>query len=279
MNGFRSPSPAGGRNASSSTVRQYNYSTTTNNRDFSPEGNRQPYRSPSPTTRNTSRNYTAYTPPEPPRTSSSKITSNYSTSYNSSSRTQEVPRSPPPHRSPSPVSFSAPPLPTHKSSSLKTYNFEQQNSSTPAYIRPQSPQPAQKFSPSDPSRTLTYQVSPNPSQSPNPTVITYKYSSQTTTSTKFPEFREYRDPREENVPLLPRPFPTPSPTPETQQQPPKKLDELMASFSDSDFQVNYKTTHIALHNFISFYANLGSPIRTQYVCNYLELFARYLLFS
>ncbi|KAG8286855.1 hypothetical protein J6590_049865 [Homalodisca vitripennis] len=230
----RSPSPAGGRSSSSTAVRQYNYS----NRDFSPDNHRQPpVRSPSPTSTTkvtTVRNY-YNTPQEPPR-NTSKITTVNSYSYNTSSRDtrQEVPRSPPPHRSPSPVSFTPPPLPsTNKSTTVKTYNFEQ--SSNAPYVRPKSPQPVQKFSPSDPSRTLTYQVSPPPLQPSQPTVITYKYSSQTTHSTKYPG--------EENVPLLPRPFPTPSPTPDQQQQqPPKKLDELMAQFSDTDIQHHQETS-------------------------------------
>lgn len=55
---------------------------------------------------------------------------------------------------------------------------------------------------------------------------TYKYSS--TTSNNY-NINQGGYPGEE-APLLPRPFPTPSPTPE--QQPPKKLDDLMATFSD-----------------------------------------------
>ncbi|XP_054258753.1 serine/arginine repetitive matrix protein 1 [Macrosteles quadrilineatus] len=222
----RSPSPAGVRSSSSTTVRQQQY-----NRDFSPEGSRQPMRSNSPSPKN-------------PRTTSSKVTSVNNYSYNSTSRdtrSHEVPRSPPPHRSPSPVSFNAPPIPSHKSTSVKSY-YEQSNNAPP-YVRPQSPQPVQKFSPSDPSRTLTYQVSPPPSFPPQPTVITYKYSSQTTHSTKYPgEMSPPRYPAEENAPLLPRPFPTPSPTPETQQQPPKKLDDLMASFGETEYQHHHETS-------------------------------------
>lgn len=238
---IRSPSPSGARSSSTTRtdVRQYNYS----NRDFSPEGVRQPpLRSPSPSTKVTTvRNYTYNTPQEPIRNTSSKMTTVNSYSYNSTSRDnkypQEVPRSPPPHRSPSPVSFTPPPLPATKTTTVKTYNFDQSSSHQP-YQRPQSPQPAQKFSPSDPSRTLTYQVSPPPPQPSQPTVITYKYSSQTTHSSKYPG--------EEGAPLLPRPFPTPSPTPEQQQQPPKKLDELMASFSDTDIQVSSRIFYLTL---------------------------------
>lgn len=34
--------------------------------------------------------------------------------------------------------------------------------------------------------------------------------------------------------LQPRPFPTPSPTPQSDQRPPKELNELMSSFSETD---------------------------------------------
>jgi hypothetical protein len=67
---------------------------------------------------------------------------------------------------------------------------------------------------------------------PPPTVITYKYSSHSShsSSSKFPVQPE------EQQPLLPRPFPTPSPTPvpSPNNQPPKRLDDLMASFSDTE---------------------------------------------
>ncbi|XP_023727276.1 mucin-5AC isoform X3 [Cryptotermes secundus] len=91
-------------------------------------------------------------------------------------------------------------------------------------------------------RTLTYQVSPRekePLTEPPPTVITYKYSSHSShsTSSKFPTQPE------EQQPLLPRPFPTPSPTPapNTNSQPPKRLDDLMASFSDTESTHHYPT--------------------------------------
>jgi hypothetical protein len=80
--------------------------------------------------------------------------------------------------------------------------------------------------------TLTYQVSPREkeplTEPPPPTIITYKYSSHSShsSSSKFPVQPE------EQQPLLPRPFPTP--TPNTNDQPPKRLDELMASFSDTE---------------------------------------------
>ncbi|XP_069699645.1 uncharacterized protein [Periplaneta americana] len=94
------------------------------------------------------------------------------------------------------------------------------------------------YSPTEPSGecTLTYQVSPRDKEplieTPPPTVITYKYSSHSShsTSSKFPVQPE------EQEPLLPRPFPTSSPTPPpgANSQPPKRLDDLMASFSDTE---------------------------------------------
>ncbi|KAL1139521.1 hypothetical protein AAG570_006504, partial [Ranatra chinensis] len=154
----------------------------------------------------------------------SKTTHVYSyNSTNTSTRETrpEVPRSPPPHRSPSPVAFQQPPPPppsTSTRTTVRTYHFDQPPP-------PRSPSPVQKFSPSDPSKTLTYNVSPQTM------VTTYKYSSTSnSTSGTTPRFPE-------EVPLLPRPFPTnPSPSPTPEQQPPKKLDELMASFSDTDIQ-------------------------------------------
>lgn len=227
---FRSPSPSGGRNATSTAVRTYAYSNQDN---YSPERSRQPpvarSQSPSGTKITTIHNYN-YTnsqernpPPPPLKVNSYSYSSTRETRETGNS--QDVPRSPPPHRSPSPVSFQQPPIPgTKTTTTVKTYNFDQ-----PA--RQHSPQPVQKFSPSDPSRTLTYQVSPPPHQPSQPTVITYKYSSHTSQHTN-------KYPGEEGVPLLPRPFPTPSPTPDQQQQqPPKKLDDLMASFSDTEIQV------------------------------------------
>ncbi|GLH05365.1 Putative vesicle coat complex copii subunit sec31, partial [Gryllus bimaculatus] len=69
-------------------------------------------------------------------------------------------------------------------------------------------------------------------QPPPSTVTTYKYSTTSSSSD-----RRYPGPGHapEEQPLLqPRPFPTPSPTPPAGAQPPKRLDDLMASFSDSE---------------------------------------------
>lgn len=102
---------------------------------------------------------------------------------------------------------------------------------------------APNYSPVEPptEHTLTYQVSPREKEPlvepPPPTVITYKYSSHSShsTSSKFPTHPE------EQQPLLPQPFPNPSPTltANTDSQPPKKLDDLMASFSDSEVSKMY----------------------------------------
>lgn len=83
---------------------------------------------------------------------------NYSEEYRTDSRNRSIrdlppsprahrsssPRSPSPHRSPSPMSFAQPPEP-------KNYS-DVHNSSSTYTTRTLSPQPVQKFSPSDPSR-------------------------------------------------------------------------------------------------------------------------------
>lgn len=194
----RSPSPARSiHNYSSNTVKE---STT----HRSPSPARSYYSNTSSVTRNVT--------PQPTRSvySASKI-------VQETTRRETTPRSPttpPPHRSPSPVSFAQPPDPPMESS-VKSYSFERN-------VRPQSPTLKQKFSPSDPSRDTI----------PGHTVITqnYKYSSQSRENTRYPG-DNYRP---EPTPYT-RPFPSPSPQPEIKEQrPPKQLDELMASFSDSD---------------------------------------------
>lgn len=196
----RSPSPARSiHNYSNSTIKE---STT--------------HRSPSParsyysTTSSVTRNVT----PQPTRAvySASKI-------IQETTRRETTPRSPvtpPPHRSPSPVSFAQPPDPPIDTS-VKSYSFERNN------ICSQSPTLKQKFSPSDPSRDTI----------PGHTVITqnYKYSSQSRENTRYPGDSYKPEP----TPTYHRPFPSPSPQPEIKEQrPPKQLDELMASFSDSE---------------------------------------------
>ena len=79
---------------------------------------------------------------------------------------------------------------------------------------------------------MNFQVSPHitgPQLSdPNsPTVITYKYTSTSRESSRYPGSYEEREV------IKPKPFPTSTPIPIQEQNPPKKLDELMASFQDS----------------------------------------------
>ncbi|XP_075216567.1 uncharacterized protein LOC142321926 [Lycorma delicatula] len=239
----RSPSPTTHRSTSPAgrTVRSYNYSSNRTH-EYATDGGsyshpQPPYRSPSPTPKRTHTYNTVTTttntshdshrgPLRSPSPSPASKTTVHSYNYSTSTKEtkSDVPKSPPPHRSPSPVSFISPPLSGTKTT-VKTYSFEQSP-------RPQSPQPIQKFSPSDPSRTLNYQVSPPPNQT---NVYSYKYTTHTSQSNKYPA--------EEHVPLLPRPFPTPSPTPDQQQQPPKKLDELMASFSDTEIHQQHHQHH------------------------------------
>lgn len=132
--------------------------------------------------------------------------------------TQHSPTTPPPHRSPSPVSFAQPPDPPLEST-IKTYDFERNSNKT----RAQSPQFKQRFSPSDPSCDTVPGAQ---------TLITrnYKYTSQSTQNSRYPGSEGYRP-----EPSQVTHFPSPSPQPETREQkPPKQLDELMASFSDSE---------------------------------------------
>lgn len=224
----RSPSPGGNRI-------EYHYSNNmTNIRDNTPL-----YSNEKVTTYRDNRDQETTREYSPQRYTTGKTTNSYS--YSSTSKdvkSSEVPRSPPPpHRSPSPVTFQQPPLPAAPKRGVP-YSYENQP--------PQSPQPPQKFSPSDPSNRLTYTVS----QQPQTTVSTYKYSSTTTNNYTAGSQGGYPG---EEAPLLPRPFPTPSPTPE-QQQPPKKLDDLMATFSDgqrAELRNRHNTTNTTLHRYDS----------------------------
>lgn len=163
--------------------------------------------------------------------------------------------------SPSPVinyssSPQSPSSGTKVTTTVRTYTYEHPGPAYPPGTNQSHPpgttQPYQlgaihlnppNYSTTDPpmERTLTYQVSPREKEPlvepPPPTVITYKYSSHSShsTSSKFPTQPE------EQQPLLPRPFPTPSPTPtpNTDSQPPKRLDDLMASFSDTEVSQIY----------------------------------------
>lgn len=87
---------------------------------------------------------------------------NYSEEYRTDSRNRSIrdlppsprshrsssPRSPSPHRSPSPMSFAQPPEPKNYASGAHSISNSTYNTT-----RTLSPQPVQKFSPSDPSRT------------------------------------------------------------------------------------------------------------------------------
>lgn len=195
----RSPSPA--RSV-------HNYSTSSTVKESTTHRSPSPARSYYSTTSSV-RNVT----PQP--TSRSMYSSSKMVQESSRRETQRSATTPPPHRSPSPVSFAQPPDPPMETS-MKSYNFEKN-------LRSQSPPPKQKFSPSDPSRDTI----------PGHTVITrnYKYSSQTTQNTKYPA-DNYQP--ELTTPYT-KTFPSPSPQPEIKEQkPPKQLDELMASFSDSE---------------------------------------------
>lgn len=209
----RSPSPGGNRI-------EYHYSNTvtnnSNNRDGAPHypvDKVSKYKD-----HHDAREYS------PQRYTTGKTSNSYSYSSTSTSREtrsrEEPPRSPPPHRSPSPVSFTQPPMPTGKPKGPYSYDPPPP---------PQSPTLPQKFSPSDPTNRLAYNVS-----QPQTVVSSYKYSSTTTNNYS----NSYNPPHgyPEEAPLLPRPFPTPSPTPEQDQQPPKKLDELMATFSETEIR-------------------------------------------
>ncbi|XP_025201113.1 uncharacterized protein LOC112598745 isoform X1 [Melanaphis sacchari] len=184
---------------------------------------------------------------------------NYSEEYRTDSRNRSMrdlppsprphrsssPRSPSPHRSPSPMSFPQPPEPRNYSSS-HTYTS-----------RTTSPQPVQKFSPSDPSRineevtwvahatppvTRRFPVSvDNNLTSPSgQTVYSYKYSSETRENTKYGQPNGYTKPvHQEQLPLRYSPFPRDEADTPGLQNPPKRLDDLMASFGDRTDYTNY----------------------------------------
>ncbi|KAK9506942.1 hypothetical protein O3M35_008787 [Rhynocoris fuscipes] len=221
----RSPSPGGGIHSS------YHYSSTSTSRD--PGSPQSPI----------SDKYRTLPDDYPPRPGGP-------TSYSYSSSTVRESRSdtrgktpPPPHRSPSPVSFSQPPPPA-RSTTVKTYTYDQQLTNSGSHHRSPSPG-VPKFSPSDPSHNrLTYNVSPAPPPpTAHTTVTNYKYSTT--------HHQQYQQQPDDTVPLMPRPFPTPQPSPtppHSDQQPPKKLDELMASFSDADQRHNRYTETTVHHH-------------------------------
>lgn len=143
--------------------------------------------------------------PDYPVTGAAKMVTT-STTYNYSSTSggrPEPPRTPPPHRSPSPVSFPTPPEPlsgyTYRRDETSSYS----NSSTRQRSRSRSPPPQ-----------------PFPVGPAGRSVHTYTVDRVE---------RVHREPV-----LQPRPFPTPSPTPHEDQRPPKELNELMSSFTETD---------------------------------------------
>ena len=91
--------------------------------------------------------------------------------------------------------------------------------------------------------------SPLPVRSPEPTVITYKYSSTSTERKQYPptvthhyELDESRT-KVETTTEKPRPFPVTEADKLAHpghQEPPKQVEELMASFSHSEYQVRNK---------------------------------------
>lgn len=164
---------------------------------------------------------------------------NYSEEYRTDSRNRSMrdlppsprphrsssPRSPSPHRSPSPMSFAQPPEPRNYSSSYTYTN------------RTTSPQSVQKFSPSDPSRI---NVDNNLTSLPGQTVYSYKYSSETRENTKYGQPNGYTKPvHQEQLPLRHSPFPRDEADTPGLQNPPKRLDDLMASFGDRTDYSNY----------------------------------------
>ncbi|XP_050428041.1 serine/arginine repetitive matrix protein 1 isoform X2 [Adelges cooleyi] len=184
--------------------------------------------------------YSTYQPYNPPtiEPAQSKVY-NYSEEYRSESQNRSFrdvprspgtqragsPRSPSPHRSPSPVTFAQPPEP-------KSYSSVNKYTSKTV-----SPIPVQKFSPSDPSRTNVDNTINTPPAGQQ-TVYSYKYSSETRQNTKYGTPNGYTAPvHQEQLPLRQSPFPREEiDSPPEQQKPPRKLDDLMASFGDkSDY--------------------------------------------
>ncbi|XP_025415982.1 uncharacterized protein LOC112687474 isoform X2 [Sipha flava] len=147
------------------------------------------------------------------------------------------PRSPSPHRSPSPVSFAQPPEPRNYSSSQSYTN------------RTVSPQPVQKFSPSDPSRINVDNTFATP---PGQTVYSYKYLSETRENTKYGQPNGYTKPTyQDQLPLRQSPFPRDEADTPGLQNPPKRLDDLMASFGD-------RTDYTTYHNNREYHSNVNN---------------------
>ncbi|KAK7861676.1 hypothetical protein R5R35_005353 [Gryllus longicercus] len=135
-----------------------------------------------------------------------------------------------PYRSPSPVSMQQRPAPVDE------YTPPRGRSPSPG---PGPGQRSPRLNQHTTVHTYTYDGHGGPpvgyhAQPPPSTVTTYKYS--TTSSSADRRYPGPGHAPEEQPLLQPRPFPTPSPTPPAGAQPPKRLDDLMASFSDSEHE-------------------------------------------
>ncbi|XP_026292996.1 uncharacterized protein LOC113217348 isoform X2 [Frankliniella occidentalis] len=199
------PSPSAGRHIVEHNVyRSYDSrtgggssstSTTTRYRDASPPRDR--VRPPSPGLLPAGVGLPDYPVTGAAKMMTSSTTYNYS-STSSSGQRPDPPRTPPPHRSPSPVSFPSPPEPLSGYSYRRDEMSSYSNSNTRQRSRSRSP-PPRPF----PTDHTVYQVDRVE--------------------------RVHREPV-----LQPRPFPTPSPTFHGDQRPPKELNELMSSFTETD---------------------------------------------
>ncbi|KAF4533275.1 hypothetical protein B566_EDAN010510 [Ephemera danica] len=124
-----------------------------------------------------------------------------------------------------------------------TYKYTSIPRNPPAVLKPAPPSPetttvvkTYKY-PSHPVEREPLMTEPPKQQPPhNNTYITYNYSS-TTSSSGHPGHPSPSPPYQMNREPPHRPFPTPVPTPPASAEPPKRLDELMASFTDTDTPV------------------------------------------
>lgn len=86
-----------------------------------------------------------------------------------------------------------------------------------------------------------YSVDNNFSTPPGQTVYTYKYSTETRENTKYGQPNGYTKPAyQDQLPLRQSPFPRDDADTPSQQNPPKRLDDLMATFGD---RTDYSTYH------------------------------------
>jgi len=83
-------------------------------------------------------------------------------------------------------------------------------------------------------------VDNNLTSPPGQTVYSYKYSSETRENTKYGQPNGYTKPiHQEQLPLRHSPFPRDEADTPGLQNPPKRLDDLMASFGDRTDYTNY----------------------------------------